>query len=334
MWAGGCNWQNWALQSQKLQSMNHDQVDWATLAKQWIQMKDTVPSDASVAPTTCAAETTFVTTANLAAPPPPPPPPMPTSEDLSIPPPPGTTVSDEHEDGGEMDMEIEDDTTVVTPTQVVSNMQPNHHNGAPFNGGWALGASNENWGWNNTSSHEHNNWGWGADAAVRGECWSVEGSTYPTEGYLWGDGVGEHHMVPAITTDYEHGVRHSRSSSSSSRARMDYGMRDIPEKEADFQLDAAQRKKLPLWIREGLEKMEREKQKKLEREKAASEKEAMLKHKREAAERRLAEHPDGAMIQPAKSKFDSDSEEEENDTKEPKKEKTSEESLSSAAGHQ
>ena len=35
------------------------------------------------------------------------------------------------------------------------------------------------------------------------------------------------------------------------------------EKDADFQLDAAQRKKLPLWIREGLEKMEREKQRKV-----------------------------------------------------------------------
>ena len=34
-------------------------------------------------------------------------------------------------------------------------------------------------------------------------------------------------------------------------------------KEADFQLDAAQRRKLPLWIREGLEKMEKEKQKKV-----------------------------------------------------------------------
>lgn len=34
-------------------------------------------------------------------------------------------------------------------------------------------------------------------------------------------------------------------------------------KEADFQLDAAQRKKLPAWIREGLEKMEREKLRKV-----------------------------------------------------------------------
>lgn len=39
--------------------------------------------------------------------------------------------------------------------------------------------------------------------------------------------------------------------------------RPASAKEADFQLDAAQRKKLPAWIREGLEKMEREKQRKV-----------------------------------------------------------------------
>lgn len=39
--------------------------------------------------------------------------------------------------------------------------------------------------------------------------------------------------------------------------------KDEDDKEANFQLDAAQRKKLPLWIREGLEKMEREKTKKV-----------------------------------------------------------------------
>ena len=35
------------------------------------------------------------------------------------------------------------------------------------------------------------------------------------------------------------------------------------EKVANFQLDAAQRKKLPIWIRHGLEKMEKEKLKKV-----------------------------------------------------------------------
>jgi len=86
-----------------------------------------------------------------------------------------------------------------------------------------------------------------------------------------------------------------------------------PEKEANFQLDAAQRKKLPIWIREGLEKMEREKQKKLEKERMMVEKEETLRRKREeeAQARQILEEDmanDGKARVPRKSKFDSDSE--------------------------
>ncbi|KAF2357455.1 hypothetical protein FHG87_011791 [Trinorchestia longiramus] len=231
MWSGGCNWQNWAAQSQHLQSMSHDQVDWATLAKQWIQMKETTPTSTVAAscsaPTTCASITTFVTSANLAAPPPPPPP-MSPSEESAIPPPPGTTSHDEMENSGEMDMEIEEENAASTVTtsaaSVTSNvqqhqtMQPQMHNGSHYN---------DNWGWSSGAAgphppHQHNNWGWGAEAGVRGECWSVEGSTYPSEEYLWGDGGGGPHMAP-ITTDYEHGVRHGRVSSGGGRGRQEYG---------------------------------------------------------------------------------------------------------------
>ena len=50
-------------------------------------------------------------------------------------------------------------------------------------------------------------------------------------------------------------------------------------------LDAAKRRALPLWIREGLEKMEREKQKQLEKEQLKQQKDAMLKegHKKKKA---------------------------------------------------
>ena len=44
---------------------------------------------------------------------------------------------------------------------------------------------------------------------------------------------------------------------------LDQDRPNLAAKEADFQLDAAQRKKLPAWIREGLEKMEREKLRKV-----------------------------------------------------------------------
>ena len=73
-------------------------------------------------------------------------------------------------------------------------------------------------------------------------------------------------------------------------------------------LDAAKRKHLPAWIREGLEKMEREKQKKEEREKFLAEREALRKIRieREAAE--------GGR--PDRSRFDDDSDEEEEDPNE------------------
>lgn len=64
-------------------------------------------------------------------------------------------------------------------------------------------------------------------------------------------------------------------------------------------LDAAKRKTLPGWIREGLEKMEREKMRKMEREKAEAERRARIS--------RQAEDDDPTNT---KSKFDSDSEDE------------------------
>ena len=65
--------------------------------------------------------------------------------------------------------------------------------------------------------------------------------------------------------------------------------------------DAAKRKALPLWIREGLEKMEREKQKQLEKEQLKQQRDAMLEEghkKRKAAD----------DAHPSRSKFVSSSE--------------------------
>lgn len=64
-------------------------------------------------------------------------------------------------------------------------------------------------------------------------------------------------------------------------------------------LDAAKRKNLPAWIRGGLEKMEREKQKKEEREKFLEEREQMRKMRLEAQQRN----------NPSSSRFDDDNEE-------------------------
>lgn len=70
-------------------------------------------------------------------------------------------------------------------------------------------------------------------------------------------------------------------------------------------LDAVKRRKLPAWIREGLEKMDREKQKKLEQERMEKERAEMSKNDGEVHE--VDEGGDGPRV-PRKSKFDSDDE--------------------------
>ncbi|XP_059839151.1 arginine/serine-rich protein PNISR isoform X3 [Hypanus sabinus] len=72
-------------------------------------------------------------------------------------------------------------------------------------------------------------------------------------------------------------------------------------------LDAVKRRTLPAWIREGLEKMEREKQKKLEKERLEKERAQSSKHKKDTED--VPGEADGPRL-PHKSKFDSDDEEE------------------------
>lgn len=65
-------------------------------------------------------------------------------------------------------------------------------------------------------------------------------------------------------------------------------------------LDAVKRRTLPAWIREGLEKMDREKQKKLERERMEQEQAKMAND--DDAEHQADEEGDGPHV-PRKSKF-------------------------------
>ncbi|KAI7806218.1 Sfrs18 protein [Triplophysa rosa] len=73
-------------------------------------------------------------------------------------------------------------------------------------------------------------------------------------------------------------------------------------------LDAVKRRTLPAWIREGLEKMDREKQKKLEKERVEKERAEMANNDSDMVE----EGGDGHRL-PRRSKFDSDDEDGEED---------------------
>ncbi|CAH1389738.1 unnamed protein product [Nezara viridula] len=84
------------------------------------------------------------------------------------------------------------------------------------------------------------------------------------------------------------------------------------------EIDAAKRKQLPAWIREGLEKMEREKQKKAENERLERErKEALLKKSLGVPETVAVSQFDGnGYEEPQKSKFESETSDDEADDKE------------------
>lgn len=88
----------------------------------------------------------------------------------------------------------------------------------------------------------------------------------------------------------------------------------IPPKQEPLQIDAVKRRTLPAWIREGLEKMEREKQKKLERERMEQQRSQM---KKEIKNQQTEQEGSGPRL-PQKSKFDSDEEEDDDEQEEDK----------------
>lgn len=205
--------------------------------------------------------------------------------------------------GGEMDMEIEDD---KGPTS--SNDQ--QQNGDLWSG-WSGGGGGE---WPPTQTGMGWGWGWPVDSYSQGAAASAP--DLPPHQYNTNNGEYGWPMVSGGGSgpggEYAMGDPREQRPRDFPVGGLDQD-RPSAAKEADFQLDAAQRKKLPAWIREGLEKMEREKQRKLEKERQMSEKEEMLKRKREeeARARRILEEDlanDGKPRIPRKSKFDSDSE--------------------------
>ncbi|GLD48724.1 arginine/serine-rich protein PNISR isoform X1 [Lates japonicus] len=151
---------------------------------------------------------------------------------------------------------------------------------------------------------------------------------YPQNSHGYGAQPDSYAMAPMAMNqfDYQHGAAssfaptptgfHSPYWQGPPQNRRDTrppGFRDRPrspiqlpvKQEAPAPLDAVKRRTLPAWIREGLEKMDREKQKKLERERMEKERAEMAKD--DGKEHEADEQGDGPRV-PRKSKFDSDDE--------------------------
>lgn len=152
---------------------------------------------------------------------------------------------------------------------------------------------------------------------------------YPQNSHGYGAQPDSYAMAPMAMNqfDYQHGAAPSFAPAASGfhppywqgppqnrRDSRPPGFRDRPRSpiplpvkppEAPAPLDAVKRRTLPAWIREGLEKMDREKQKKLERERMEKERAEMKKD--DGKEQQATAEGDGPRL-PRKSKFDSDDE--------------------------
>ncbi|XP_076293898.1 uncharacterized protein LOC143215561 isoform X2 [Lasioglossum baleicum] len=289
----------WALNPSAYQNMSNDQVDWAALAQQWIKMKETVV---------------------------PPAPPPPTINPICS----GTDGSGE----APMDMDTKEDDIPPAPP-------------APSISGSAETWTQWNqWGHWNSSGSGAGTWEWtgvpppgvsiGSDGKPMGiptvpvippaptisttsefnvpppaapALYSYN-SVPPTQPYsqvnsYWS---GEPPAtIPPQPPPFMKGVRHTNRTPhmrpiDNVRCRED--REKTPEEDTTTTIDAAKRRQLPAWIREGLEKMEKAKQKAVERERQE------ILRKQEMEARKQAEDEARAVLNPSKSKFDSDSEKE------------------------
>ncbi|CAG4975252.1 unnamed protein product [Parnassius apollo] len=287
----------WALNPTAYQNIDSSQVDWAALAQQWIAMKEAA--------------------AIVAAPQPP------AKPDI---------------EGGEAPMEVEN-----PDTNCESIVPP----GAEWN------AATNSWG------NTWNQWGWGwqgNDPKMAGDPSMT--MTPMMDGYPVAPDNAS--AMPGYTTTgavatptFQHGYwtapqveqSNSRSSSrnqdnrSKSKNRDSKSSRNRSHREkvpvippvmdhidmpamggTTATIDAAKRRQLPAWIREGLEKMEREKQRAMEREQEKKAREEAEKEKKRLEEEeleRMKAEASGQPMLPAKSKFDSDSDNEDVDKEEP-----------------
>ncbi|EZA49941.1 Splicing factor, arginine/serine-rich [Ooceraea biroi] len=288
----------WALNPSAYQNMSNDQVDWAALAQQWIKMKETV------------------------VPPAPPPPTI-------------NPVYSANDGSGEepMDMDTKDDDVPPAPP-------------APTISGSDAWTQWSQWGHWNTSASGTGSWEWsgvpppgvtiGPDGKPVGlptvpvippvptistttdfntpppaapSLYSYN-SVPPAQSYnqvtnYWS---GESpNAVPPQPPGFMKCIRHTNRTShmrgmDAVRCRDD--REKTPEEDTTTTIDAAKRRQLPAWIREGLEKMEKEKQKAVEKERLE------ILRKQELEARKQAEDEARAVLNPSKSKFDSDSEKE------------------------
>lgn len=281
------------------QHMSNDQVDWAALAQQWIQMKETLPAE-------------MVPSA--------PPPPI-ISDNY------GSNSRGSSSDGmrletiqeqGEAPMEVERD-------EEVASINPQHHTQQPQSNIW----NNGDIGWQYPAPSEWRNPAWdpnwtastnkiptydatavavNPNASVAVANWQAKMAKMYKFDESSGSGTLDGSVQLASNTHQPGDVPKRIPGLMDQVINLEQEQRDHDE-DTTQTINDAKRKLLPAWIREGLEKMEREKQRQTEKENEQRQREVMLEQRRRAELEALNEIENANK----KSKFESDSELEDND---------------------
>ncbi|CAG9823171.1 unnamed protein product [Phaedon cochleariae] len=272
----------WALNPATYQNLSNEQVDWAALAQQWIIMKESGP------------------------------PPIPGEQPVIIKKPPEKISPVEA---------LVEGTCPPAPIWNISEPPP-----APGSETWGNYSQNPNWNWNNTwvqptvvpppsinvvkpallptpsnsfSAPPESN----SDNAVPFGSYNTSSTNEGNHSSYWTSSSGQKHIKP-------HNKRYSKVNVPI-RATA-----PLPPVVADPEpivvapmpsLDANKRKQLPAWIREGLEKMEKDKLRQMEKEKQNQEREENIE-KNKQSDKETMEILKSTMKERIKSRFDSDEE--------------------------
>ncbi|XP_055622924.1 arginine/serine-rich protein PNISR [Toxorhynchites rutilus septentrionalis] len=284
------------------QNMSNDQVDWAALAQQWIQMKETLPADMV---------------------PPAPPPPIisdhyasnsreSSSDGMRL-----GTIDEQGE--APMEVEKEEEQTSMGHQQQQSSIWnneavpwqfPNHSEwrNPAWDTNWSSGQSNKST--ISTNETESVTSSVNPNASIAVANWQAKMARI----YKLGESNHTETIVGTVQPTSQKPAQHHDVSKRipglmDQVIKLDREPVEQSEQCEDTTetINDAKRKLLPAWIREGLEKMEREKLRQVEKEKEQRLREEMLEQRRQAELEVLSEIENAKK----KSKFDSDSEDEE-----------------------
>lgn len=277
------------------QNMSNEQVDWAALAQQWIQMKETLPADMVPAA---------------------PPPPI-ISESY------GSNSRDSLPDGshmgsaeeqGEAPMEVErdeDHSAMVHQQQQSANPWDNGSVSwqYPAHTEWRNPAWDSSWSSavpNADKAYDAVSVAVNPNASLAVANWQAKMARI----YKFGDPSNSNAIAGTVQPTGQ--SSHQQDTMPSSKRipglmdqvikldhHQDSGEHGDPDDDTTQTINDAKRKLLPAWIREGLEKMEREKQRQAEKEKEQQQRAEMLQQRRQAELEALNELEDAKR----KSKF-------------------------------